>query len=293
LSAGLLDRLGENPSLSASDRTRLRRTFWDEGFQALTRYDSPDNITAGQGDQGEPLVYVTVPPGVGTGGLLHARELLRLTFAAMGRDGGVSAAVEPGGMAGFVMLMSQYQSGQEVAPLLPHSVADWRRAGEELANWSEAVRLLRGLEAGRRFADQLGGVLDKLSEFAGVGPTVRSGHAAATGATIDSLRGSAAALLTLRLQQVGAWPLPQDDPVGAFGRALWSLWRPITGKRALIRCRWRDGCSRLLPDGAHGNRRFCDDHRREAARERAARNRLRARSSAAGDSNPAVAVQPE
>jgi hypothetical protein len=208
-------------------------------------------------------------------GLLRARELLKRTWAAMGRDGGLAAAVEPGSIGRFATLAGQYRSGQDTGLSVLQGVDDWRRAAVELAAWGEAVRLLRGLAAGRDGADQLNALLGQLREFAGVGTPEQPRPAARLADKIDTLRGSAASLLTLRLQQVDAWPLPDDDTVGAFGRALWSLWSPITGKRAPMRCQWRAGCLRLLPEGVHGNRRYCDVHRREVDRERAARNRSR------------------
>ena len=121
-------------------------------------------------------------------------------------------------------------------------------------------------------ANQLEAVLGQLREFADPGAAAQERPAARPTPDLHAQRGSAASLLALRLQQVEVWPRPDDYMVGTFGRALWSLWSPITGKRAPRRCQWRAGCTRLLPDGAHGNRRYCGEHRREVNRERAARN---------------------
>jgi hypothetical protein len=84
----------------------------------------------------------------------------------------------------------------------------------------------------------------------------------------------AKSLLTLRLQQVDAWPYPSGDQLGAFGRALWTVWPRLVGQAPQRGCSW-EGCSTLLPPGAHGNRQRCDEHRRECDRLRAADNRRR------------------
>ncbi len=289
LSAGLLTALDDHASLGTEERAHLRGLFWDEGFRVLGRYDSVGNTMARQVAQGE--AYVAVPREVTVERLRLTRELLRRSFAAMGRDGGMSAAIEPGGMGQFATLMSQYRSAQDSALSLPQTVSDWRRAAEELAYWTEAVRLLRRLAAGHDESDELEGVLGHLREFAGVGEAEQQRRTTLGADNIDTLRGLAASLLTLRLQQVDAWPLPADDMVGTFARALWSLWNPITGRRAPMRCGWRAGCLRLLPEGAHRNRRYCSEHKREVDRERAAKNRSR-RSEALGSSTMDAARRP-
>jgi hypothetical protein len=124
---------------------------------------------------------------------------------------------------------------QNILP--PETVAAWRIAAAELARWSVVVSLIRG----------------------------------ATPAELAEAR----AKLTLRLQQVDAWPYPSGEVVGAFARALWSLWPRIVQQPPRRRCHW-PSCPDLLPVDAHGTRRFCDAHRREAARLRAARVRKRA-----------------
>jgi hypothetical protein len=272
---GLLCALDPNASMATEERARLRDLLWGEGLGTLGRYDSVSKAMARQTAEGERQAFVAVPRAVGAERLGLAREALTRTFAAMGRDGGMAAAVEPGGIGQFVTLTSQYRSAQDSALSLPQAVDDWRRAAKELAGWAEAVRLLRRLGAGRDGADQLEAVLGQLREFADTGAAAQPRPAPWPAPNLDTQRGAAASLLALRLQQVDAWPRPDDDIVGTFGRALWSLWSPITGKRAPRRCQWRDGCLRLLPEGTHGNRRYCAEHKREVARERAARNRLR------------------
>ncbi|HEY5433767.1 MAG TPA: hypothetical protein VIK13_00915 [Candidatus Limnocylindrales bacterium] len=84
------------------------------------------------------------------------------------------------------------------------------------------------------------------------------------------------ALLTLRLQQVDAWPYPSGEQLGTFGRALWTVWPRLVQQSPQRRCTWPE-CTTFLPVGAHGNRQHCDEHRREAPRLRSARQRQRAR----------------
>jgi len=98
------------------------------------------------------------------------------------------------------------------------------------------------------------------------------------------------ALLLYRLQQVDAWPFPAGDLLGTFPRALWTLWQPVTRSRPQRRCAWL-GCTLLLPVDAHGNRRHCDEHRREQHRARAARNRRR-KALAPGRALPGAASPP-
>jgi len=117
-------------------------------------------------------------------------------------------------------------------------VAHWRQAANEMAFWS---RLIKG---------------------------------AARATTADLAR--AQELLTTRLRQVDAWPYPAGELIGTFGRGLWSVWPRLTGRNPPRACDWA-GCSTLLPLDAHGNRTYCDEHRRESPRRRAARNRVRKR----------------
>jgi hypothetical protein len=275
LIAGLLCALDPNASMATEERARLRGLLWGEGLGMLGRYDSVSKTMARQTAEDDRQAFVAVPREVGAQRLGLARDALQRTFAAMSRDGGMAAAIEPGSIGQFVTLTSQYRSAQDSVLSVLQGVDDWRRAASELAGWAEAVRLLRRLAAGRDGADQLEAVLGQLREFADTGAAAQLRPATRPAPNINTLRGSAASLLSLRLQQVDAWPLPDDDMVGTFGRALWSLWSPIAGKRAPMRCQWRAGCLRLLPEGAHGNRRYCSEHKREAARERAARNRSR------------------
>jgi hypothetical protein len=118
--------------------------------------------------------------------------------------------------------------------LPPEHVDRWRQAAAEMVAWSATVKA-----AGSMSAVQLS---------------------------------TARELLAMRLRQVDAWPYPVGEQVGTFARALWSVWQRLIGHRPPRTCTWPQ-CSTMLPADAHGNRRHCDQHRRERDRVRAARNR--------------------
>jgi hypothetical protein len=168
--------------------------------------------------------------------------------------GGTAALIAPGSLGRLATELRPY-FGPNDLPLYPaESVAAWRSACRELAEWTRAVS----------------------------GPAEQ----------LDQDRPTLSALLVYRLQQVDAWPFPAGELLGTFPRALWSLWAPITDSRPPRRCAWFESCPTVLPSTAHGNRRYCPIHVREAARQRAASVRARARSSvipAAGGKNSAFA----
>jgi hypothetical protein len=270
-------RLTEDERLPSETRAHTRARLWEEGLAALARYEAMIEANPSNPALGDEPVRVLVPPSITAQRLRLTRRLLLTTWRAMGRDGGPGAVLEHGSLGRFATLLSQYAGVQQTPLMPPENVNAWRTAAAELATWQEAVRLLRALAAGHTVAPMLRPVLTNLCGFAGISNCEGSRRPPAAADAHDQLRGEAASLLTLRLQQLDAWPLPEEEAVGAFGRALWSLWPPITGKQPDRRCQWREGCPRLLPDDGHGNRRYCEVHRKEAARERAQRNRNRRR----------------
>jgi len=264
----------QGAALPAEERARTRQGLWSEGLSALARHDALLSA-ADHPFCGDEPAHVAVPAGVTQHRLRLARQLLITTFGAMGGEGGLGAVYEPGGLARWATLLNLYSSVQETPVLTPESADAWRTAASELAMWQTVVRLLNAPKVGQQAGPQLREALLGLQRYAAIDQQdcTRRGVAAADAA--DRLRIEAEALLTLRLQQVGAWPFPEGEAVGTFARALWSLWPRITGHQPSRRCRWREGCQRLLPDHGHGNRRYCEEHRREAARQRAQRNRDR------------------
>jgi hypothetical protein len=148
-----------------------------------------------------------------------------------------------GGVAALIQPETLSQFASQVRPYVPgndfypeESTTSWRQAGEEMALWTAKLATARAASPSQR-AELIAG-------------------------------------LTHRLQHVGFWPFPAGSVVPTFARALWALWVPLVGSRPERRCQWPD-CRRMLPGDAHGNLRYCTDHRREADRLRAATNRRR------------------
>ena len=275
LMTDLLAALDPYASLTSAERTRLRDLLWREFLALLARYSTQGETIADDLARGDETVHVTIPPGATAERLRLARVFLETTQAAMGRDGGAGAVFGPGSLGRFATLLSPYEGSHGSLIDVPETCAAWRSAGREMRVWRECVRLLRALAAGQEVASGLEAVLGELRTYAAIDGLDQAGLPPARVQSLDTLRGRAASLLTLRLQQVDAWPLPHDEVVGAFGRSLWSLWRPITERRPPRQCQWRDGCTRLLPADAHANLRYCREHQREARRARAERNRGR------------------
>ncbi|MGC8635303.1 MAG: hypothetical protein ACP5VP_11730 [Candidatus Limnocylindrales bacterium] len=286
LVARLLEALTPGSARSAAERAELRELLWREWLRVLPWYTAQGDAIEADRARGDALVRVSAPPGTTVERLRSARRLLQETFRSMADHGGPGSTLEPGTLGGLTALINAYP-GLDATPLyLPETVSAWRMASAELALWQEAVHCLRrlGRDSGAAsrldpLLNQLTSTLTQLAAFAGVSRGVAEGLVPPAR---DSVRAEAASLLTLRLQQVGAWPRPADEVVGAFARALWSLWLPLTGRQPQRRCAWPSGCAVLLPADAHGNRRYCEAHRRQAQRDRAARNRQRRRSADMG-----------
>ena len=184
---------------------------------------------------GEDTVMVHVQPTARPRLASGARHWLALMGKAS-EFGGLAELIPPGTLGRVATEVRPYLSEGDL-PLYPvERLTEWRKACRELVGWA-----------------------DELAGLASAGPNGR-----------EALR----ATLVYRLQSVDAWPYPTDAILGTFPRALWSVWQPLTGARPRRACAWPD-CTALLPEDAHGSRRLCDDHRREADRIRAARNRQR------------------
>jgi hypothetical protein len=187
--------------------------------------------------KGDRMVRVAVAPQASRQ-LPASAHQWRVFLETASKFGSVGELIPPGSIGRLATELRPYFN-QDDLPLYPQeSIKAWRDACRELAGW-----------------------VDELSK--------------PDAASTDG-RAILTALLVLRLQHVDAWPYPTGDLLGTFPRALWSLWRPVTGRRPQRPCTWL-GCTRLLPADAHGNRRYCDEHQRVAHRERAARNRARRR----------------
>jgi hypothetical protein len=240
-------------------------------FRLSTNVDIPPPTANEWISQPDALVPVRVAPG-SAAQLPVAANLVLSVLEMIERDGGVSALLDPSELGRFAAEVAPYHAARIFRLAPPETLDTWRLAARELADWTSAVRDLRILRAAptrRRVSPPI----SALRAYGGVGE-------AEVAEEIDDERALSAelsALLALRLQQIGAWPYPAEALVGTFGRALWSLWRPIKASAPPRRCAWPGKCSTVLSESSHGNRRYCEYHRRMAARDRAARSRARQR----------------
>jgi hypothetical protein len=181
--------------------------------------------------------HVRVIPKPGRGRYLALAARYLPLLVANAQELGPIAAIVP--PDSLARVLTTLQPDFEENLVAPETVTGWRQAATELQGWATTIRAARSASPAQ------------ISE--------------------------AADFLTLRLQQVYAWPYPSGQPLGAFGRALWTVWPRLLQQPPQRRCTWPDHCATLLPPRAHGNRHYCDAHRREAARTRSARRRQQAR----------------
>jgi hypothetical protein len=179
---------------------------------------------------------VRVIPKPGTRPYLALAARYFQVLVAAVQELGTTTALIPPDSVGRVLTMLQPYVEQNLVPA--ETATAWREAATELQDWANILRARR--TAGR----------DRISQWK--------------------------ALLILRLQQVDAWPYPSGQQLGAFGRALWTVWTRLVQQPPQRCCTWPH-CATRLPPGAHGNRHYCDVHRREAPRLRSARGRQQAR----------------
>jgi len=180
-------------------------------------------------------------------------------------EGALSAAV--GWLAPF--LAHAAPTGEEdligeiASAVGTETVADWLAAIAEMKKWVSAIELGKRADVGklnqadvqsmREIADSLlGYVPDGL-------PTETAGEMHLW--LVPLLR----ARLRRRLTDVGAWPVSETRPLGVYARSLLAAWRELTGERPAQGCHI-PGCDATFP--AHGNRLYCDYHRRQHDRDR-------------------------
>jgi hypothetical protein len=244
LSQRLLDLFTGNGPLLASDQERERLT------QA---FDEQEQVMLAAIGRRERLLskqvkkgdaHVRVSPKPGTGRYLGLTARYLRVLVAKAEEAGTTATLIPPDSLGRFATSLQPYIEENIVPT--ETVSAWRQAATELQTWTAILRATR----------------------------------TANPAEISQPK----ALLTLRLQQVDAWPYPSGEQLGTFGRALWTVWPRLVHQSPQRRCTWPD-CATLLPAGAHGNRDYCDEHRREAARLRSARRRQQVR---AGQGWPGV-----
>jgi hypothetical protein len=237
LSQRLLDLFTENGPPLASDEERER----------LTRaFDEQEQLMLAAIGRRERLLseqvkkgdaHVRVSPRPGTGRYLGLAARYLRVLVAKAEEVGTTATLIPPDSIGRFATSLQPYIEENIVPT--ETVTAWRQAATELQTWSAILRATR---------------MAKPAEIS-----------------------QPKALLTLRLQQIDAWPYPTGEQLGTFGRALWTVWPRLVQQSPQRRCTWPD-CATMLPVGAHGNRDYCDLHRRETARLRSARRRQRPRS---------------
>lgn len=176
---------------------------------------------------------VRVVPKPGTGRYLALAARYLRVLVSKAEEAGTTAALIPPDSLGRFATSVQPYIAENIVPT--ESVGAWRQAATELRTWIAILHVAR----------------------------------TASPAEMSQAR----SLLTLRLQQIDAWPYPSGDQLGAFGRALWTVWPRLVGQAPQRGCSWEEGCATLLPVDAHGNRKLCDEHLRESARRRTAANR--------------------
>jgi hypothetical protein len=176
--------------------------------------------------------HVRVVPKPGTGRYLDLAAHYLRVLVRKAEEVGPTATLIPPDSLGRFATSVQPYIEENIIPT--ETVSAWRQAATELQTWTAILRAAR----------------------------------TASRAEISQAK----SLLTLRLQQVDAWPYPSGDQLGTFGRALWTVWPRLTGQPPQRHCTW-EGCSTLLAPGAHGNRRHCDEHCRERDQRRMADSR--------------------
>jgi hypothetical protein len=252
LSAHILAALAETDPVLAqrvvdlSTQGRLSDLPDEEGQQLLQDYGVQQQVWLhGMGRRAHLIVehlnmadaYVRVIPKPGTERYLALAARYLRVLVTEGEKVGPIAAIVPPDSLGRVFTTLQPDFEENL--IAPETVNAWREAATELQTW--AARLRAAKTAGSA----------QISQWKD--------------------------LLTLHLQEIDAWPYPSGQQLGAFGRALWTVWTRLAQQPPQRRCTWPDHCATLLPIGAHGNREYCDAHRREAARVRSERRRQQAR----------------
>lgn len=236
----VVEILTDGPPSTDLERLTLDARLDRVEHRIYTRLSRRARLMNAQHAKGDRAVRVAVAPQAARRLPTAAKHWKFLTENAL-QLGGVGVLIPPGSIGRLATELRPYFNQSDLPFHPEENIQAWRGACRELARWV--------VDLSKPVAD----------------PADR--------------RATLTALLVLRLQQVDAWPYPTGDLLGTFPRALWSLWQPVTGRRPQRPCTW-PGCAVLLPPDSHGNRRFCDLHRRMAARDRAAQNRARQRVSA-------------
>lgn len=144
----------------------------------------------------------------------------------------------------------------------------WYQVAKDLADWVEAIDLRALADLGGLTTSDVASLRRLLASLL---DDVRDGaEDAPTAGELEALlRPRFRLRLERRLQAGGVWPYPADRIVGTYWRALWAAWTEFTDERPRQRCA-EPGCAATFR--AHGNRLYCDVHRRAHDLERKRRH---------------------
>lgn len=157
-------------------------------------------------------------------------------------------------------------------------ITDWRQLAKECVAWMEAIHALASAPSGReqlpRWRARMRGLVERIESDLADGTDVRADPVPEVELrSVMRVRARLLRLLAQRSHEAGLPVLPPDGVLGTEARTLISIDRALRSGAPVRQCSWPGGCSETLPPGSHGNRRYCDAHRSEAARLRVARNR--------------------
>lgn len=179
-------------------------------------------------------------------------------------------------------LRSRTDTRTDVERLVPaERVNDWRTFSIECALWRDAIDGLGQVEAWPDVREALGAMRRAATALGQrVGPSLglpSEDLAEAGSGDAAGLRVRLTRWIVARCALAGLVPRPRTGAVGTAGRALLSILDALSATEPARRCAWPD-CQQLLPPHSFAHRRYCDDHRRQAASERTARLRRERRS---------------
>ncbi|MDE3103330.1 MAG: hypothetical protein KGJ98_13970 [Chloroflexota bacterium] len=158
-------------------------------------------------------------------------------------------------------------------------ITDWRQLAKESVAWMEAIDALASAPSGREqlpgWRARMRSLVERIESDLMNGTDGRRADPVPEVElrSVMRVRARLLRLLAQRLHAAGFPVLPPDGVLGTEARTLISIDRALRSGAPARLCSWPGGCSETLPPGSHGNRRYCDAHRGEAARLRVARNR--------------------
>lgn len=151
----------------------------------------------------------------------------------------------------------------------PEHAAAWYQLVAECAAWRNAIDAQRQWEYGANDGRTMALRAWQALRRALLATMPIEANSSVEVANPEDLRYQLLDLVTLRCCIAGVDPRPQAL-VGTEGRALWSIRDALATSEEPRICAWLAGCAQLLPPGSYAHRQYCDSHRLEANRRRAA-----------------------